>query len=285
MKFINKHIDDIWLWLIVFIGVAGFFIFYLAPFILGIIYSLFDLLDNQFVGFANYRNLFNNELFRVALFNTARFTLLSLGLVITISFGAAYIMHFTPLGRFIPRGVLLLPLAIPAVGISFVWYWLFHFRGYLSGFVYNSLGLTINLFSGIGLYVPLLVLFLWRYVGFSIFIYIAGMTHLQPAHIDAFRMESKNHFKFIKYILIPHEHPRTIYLLLLNLIFSMTIFRDIYAIWANYPPRALYMVQHFVHNNFLRLHYERAATGGVIMAGFVLIVLFGIYAYGKRCES
>jgi len=285
MRFINKYVDDIWLWLIVFIGVAGFLVFYLLPFVLGFVYSTFDLLDNRFVGLTHYRNLLSNELFRVALFNTARFTLLSLGLVMTFGFGLAYVINFSPVGRFVPRGLLLLPLAIPAVGISFVWYWLFHFRGYLSGVVYHTLGITLNLFSGVGLYIPLLVLFLWRYAGFSIFIYVAGMSHLQTAYIDAFKMESKSHFQFMKYVLIPHEHPRTIYLLLLNLIFSTTIFRDIHAIWASYPPRALYMVQHFVHNNFLRLQYERAATGGVILAGFILAILAGIMVYSKRYES
>ncbi|MCL1842624.1 MAG: sugar ABC transporter permease [Defluviitaleaceae bacterium] len=281
LKFLNKPLNEFWLWAVFCVGVAGFATFYLLPFLLGIYYSMFDMLDgHRFIGLANYSALFRSELFRMALANTARFTFLSLGLVFVVSFGAAYVLRFS--GLFIPRGLLFLPLAVPAVSISFVWLWLFHHRGFLSGFFYSLLGLNINFFSGAGLYVPLLALFLWRYAGFSILIYYAGLSLLPQEYLDSFYMESNSSIKLIYFILLPLERPRTVYMLLLNLIFSMSIFREIYAVWANYPPRQLYMVQHFVYNNFIRLQYERAATGGVILSLFVLLLLAVILIWERR---
>jgi ABC-type sugar transport system permease subunit len=269
-----------WLYAVFGVGLLGFAVFFLLPFFLGIYYSMFDLLDGRrFVGLENYIDLLQNELFRMALFNTAVFTFLSLGLMFLVSFGAAYFLRFSV--RKIPRGLLVLPLAVPAVSISFVWLWLFHHRGFVSRF-FDIFGMSVNLFHGAGLYVPLLVLFLWRYAGFSILIYFAGLSRLPQEHLDCFHMESKSRLKLIFYVLLPHEKPRTVYMLLLNLIFSMSIFREIFAVWANYPPRQLYMIQHFVYNNFLRLQYERAATGGVILAVFVLLILAGILAWERR---
>ena len=272
-----------WLLAVFSIGLIGFAVFYLLPFFLGIYYSMFDLLDGRrFIGLAHYSALFQSELFRTALANTARFTFLSLGLIFFVSFGAAYALRFSRLGRVVSRGLLFLPLAVPAVSISFVWLWFFHHRGILSGFFYSTLGVNVNLFHGAGLYVPLLALFLWRYAGFSILIYFAGLSKLPQEYLDCFRLESKSRLKLILYVLLPHEKPRTVYMLLLNLIFSMNIFREIFAVWANYPPRQLYMVQHFVYNNFMRLQYERASTGGVILSLFVLALLAAILFWERR---
>ena len=283
LKFLSKSVESTWLWLVFLFGIIGFAVFYLLPFFLGIYYSLFDLLDGRrFIGFANYTSLFGSELFRTALANTARFTFLSLLLVFVISFCGAYFLRFSHIGRVIPRGLLFLPLAVPAVSISFVWLWLFHHRGHLSGLMHGLMGINVNFFSGAGLYIPLLALFLWRYAGFSILIYFAGLSRLPLEYLDAFRMESKSRLKLIWHVLLPHERPRTVYMLLLNLIFSMNIFREIYAVWANYPPRQLYMIQHFVYNNFLRLQYERAATGGVILALFILLILAAVLIWERR---
>jgi len=283
MRFLNKPIKDLWLQVVVALGLAGFAVFYLLPFALGIFYSMVDLLDGRrFIGLAHYFALFGSELFRTALVNTARFTFLSLGLIFVVSFSAAYVLRFTVIGRAIPRGLLYLPLTIPAVSISFVWLWFFHFRGHLSRWFFEFFGVNLNLFSGSGLYVPLLALFLWKYAGFSILIYLAGLSKLPSEQLDAFYMESNSRLRLIQKVLLPHERPRTFYMLLLNLIFSMSIFREIYAVWANYPPRQLYMIQHFVYNNFIRLQYERAAAGSVILAVFALLLLAALLFWERR---
>jgi multiple sugar transport system permease protein len=262
---------------------VGFAAFYLLPFALGVYYSMMDMPDRGgFVGFSHYRDLFRNELFRTALMNTARFTFLSLGLMLIVSFGAAYALHFTGIGRFIPRSLLYLPLTVPAVSISFVWLWLFHFRGHISSWAYSLFGSDLNLLAGNHLYIPLLALYLWKYAGFSILIYLAGFSRLPTEQLDAYRLESKNRLRLIWMVLLPHERPRTFYVLLLNLIFSMGIFREIYAVWAHYPPRQLYMIQHFVYNNFIRLHYERAAAGAVILAVFILTILAVLVVWERR---
>ncbi|MCL2198829.1 MAG: sugar ABC transporter permease [Defluviitaleaceae bacterium] len=281
MKFLNRRVNNFWLPAIFSVGLFGFALFYLLPFLLGFYYSFFDLLDGRrFVGLANYADLFSSELFRMAMINTLIFTFLSLALAFVCSFGAAYLLRFSMLGRVIPRKLLFLPIAVPAVSISFVWMWLFHHRGFVSGFFDGIM--TLNLFHGAWLYVPLLVLFLWRYSGFGILVYFAGLSRLPEEYLDAFRIESKSRAKLLWYVLLPHEKPRTVYLLLLNMLFSGSIFREIFAVWANYPPRQLYMIQHFVYNNFMRLQYERAATGGVILSFIVLACLAGILFWEKR---
>jgi len=282
MTYISKRVKSIWIWAILIIGLAGFAVFYFVPFFLGFYYSTFDVLENEFIGLTHYTALFNSELFRVAFTNTVKFTSLALCLVFIMSFSAAYILRFSVFNRFIPIGLFYLPFVVPTVSISFVWYWLFHHRGLLSNFLYSTIQVQINFFSGNLVYVPILILFLWRYAGFSILVYFMGLCTVPSEYIDAYYMESKSKIFLIWYILLPHEKPRTVYVLLLNLIFSTNIFREIYAVWANYPPRRVYMIQHFVYNNFMRLQYERAAAGGVILALFILFLLAIVLLWERR---
>jgi len=281
-SFIKKPIKSPFIWFVFVIGLVGYITFYAFPFVLGVYYSMIDILDNrQFIGFSHYAALFNSVLFRTALANTARFIFLSLGLMFVVSFGGAFLLHFSKIGRIIPRGLFFLPLSIPTVSISFVWLWLFHHRGLLSGWLHNLFGINVNLFAGYSLYLSLMVLFLWRYAGFSILIYKAGMNRIPQEQLDMFYMESTSRLRLIKMVVLPHERSRTFYVLLLNLIFANSIFREIYAVWAHYPPRQLYMVQHFVFNNFIRLQYERAAAGAAILAIFIWFVLAGLLLWER----
>jgi len=284
LRFLGKPIRSVWLWAVFIIGLVGFAIFHLLPFVLSIYYSMVDMTDGgRFVGIVHYSALFRSELFLTSLANTVKFTFLSLGLMFIVSFGVAYLLHFTKVGRGIPKEILCLPLTVPSVSVSFVWLWLFHYRGHISSWVYSLFGTNLNLLSGANLYIPLLVLYLWKYAGFSILIYLAGLSRLPSEYLDAFYMENKSKWRLIQTVILPHERPRTFYMLLLNLIFSTSVFREIHAVWAHYPPRQLYMVQHFVYNNFIRMQYERAAAGSVILSMFVLLILVGLLIWERKC--
>jgi len=128
-------------------------------------------------------------------------------------------------------------------------------------------------------------LYLWRYAGFSVLVYLAGFSRLPQEYLDCFYMESSSRLRFIQKVLLPHERPRTFYIFLLNLIFSTSIFREIYVVWAQYPPRQLYMIQHFVYNNFMRLQYERASAGATILALFIWLILAALMVWERRVRD
>src|SRR5699024_2317742 len=74
---------------------AGALLFYAAPFLLVLRNSVFRGISHseQFVGLQNFRDIPANEVFRLAFGNTLKFLLVSIPLIIIISFAVALLLR------------------------------------------------------------------------------------------------------------------------------------------------------------------------------------------------
>jgi len=66
---------------------------------------------------------------------------------------------------------------------------------------------------------------------------------------------------------------------------SFKVFREAYLLCGNYPPLNMYMLQHFMNNNFNNLNYQRLSTASLLMELFIVAIVFLMYKiegrYGK----
>jgi len=61
---------------------------------------------------------------------------------------------------------------------------------------------------------------------------------------------------------------------------SFQIFREVYALYGVKPPQSLYLLQHFMNNNFYKLNYQRLST-----AAFILIIVISVMLIGFQRVS
>lgn len=78
-------------------------------------------------------------------------------------------------------------------------------------------------------------------------------------------------------------------MLILSLINSFKIFREVYLLTGNYPYDKLYMLQHFMNNTFNSLDYQKLSAAAVLFA-LVMIVVIAILLiaeniFGKDVEN
>ena len=64
-------------------------------------------------------------------------------------------------------------------------------------------------------------------------------------------------------------------MLVLSLINSFKIFREVYLLTGNYPYNKMYLIQHFMNNTFRSLDYQKLSAAAVLFA-IVMIVIIGI---------
>ena len=118
------------LWLFLLPGLAGLTVFYLAPFLGGIYYSLTDgSIANRFVGLDNYRRIWQNEVFRLGLKNTLELSLLCTPGIFVLSFILAVMLKALREKSAFFRNVLLLPYLMPSSALLIVWLLLFDYGG------------------------------------------------------------------------------------------------------------------------------------------------------------
>ena len=102
--------------------VLGCLLFYALPFLLVLRRSVMRGVGNSqtFVGLANYRTVLNQELFRLAFWNTMRFLLVGLPLILVVSFAVALLLRAQAQKHRLLKSVLLFPYIMPVIGVVLV---------------------------------------------------------------------------------------------------------------------------------------------------------------------
>jgi len=142
-------------------------------------------------------------------------------------------------------------------------------------------GLWANLFHTDSV-LPIYLLFIWKNIGLVCLIITGGLTKISPEVYDATAIDGANTFQKHKSIILPLLSPVLFFCFLIGLIQSFKIFREIYLIYAAYPPEKLYMIQHFIFNKFNKLDYAELSSGTLIFTMAILIFLAGSLIIGYK---
>jgi len=121
--------------------IVGFSAFLAYPIGMSLYYSLCDfsvLRPPRFVGFANYVNLFRDDVFLQALFNTLYYAAGAIPLGILVAFTLALLLNSGVRGMAFYRTIFFLPSLVPAVAMGILWLWLLNGKSGIFNFVVRS---------------------------------------------------------------------------------------------------------------------------------------------------
>ena len=116
-----------------FLGVT---LFVLIPFLDVVRRSFLTAVTGEWTGINNYRNVFANQAFRLAIRNTVRFTAVCLPLLIGLGLFLAVFLSRLKQIQFI-KSLFLFPLAMPAATVVLIWKMFFSRQGFFNGFLFS----------------------------------------------------------------------------------------------------------------------------------------------------
>jgi multiple sugar transport system permease protein len=64
---------------------------------------------------------------------------------------------------------------------------------------------------------------------------------------------------------------------MVSIVNSFKVFKEAYLLAGSYPSLNIYMLQHFMNNNFLNLSYQRLTTAAFLMAIIVALLVLILY--------
>jgi multiple sugar transport system permease protein len=253
-------------------GILGFFIFFMLPFCLSLIYAFMDKpKGGVFVGFSNFIALFRNRAYIQGLFNTIRFISISTPLNIAFSLGIALMINKISKYREWFSLMFLIPLVIPSGSTVFFWKTLFSYDGALNGLL-HTLGLEKINWLDSALALPVMVMiFLWKNCGYNMVLFLSGLRNIPRDYYDAASIDAASRLQTFLHIMVPCLLPTTVLAFIMSIINSFKIFREIYLITGSYPHESIYTLQHFMNNMFTSLNYPRLTSATTIL---VLIIAF-----------
>lgn len=248
-------------------GLAGVFVFLLVPFGNVFLSSFRTSLTKQFVGLKNYLSIFQNSAFRLAAGNTARFIALGVPLLLLAGLGLALVLNST--ARWDKYKYLyLLPMAVPAATMVLVWQMLFERQGFLN----RLLGMHTDFLGEGSAFYILVGSYLWKNLGYTLVLWLAGLRSI-PGHIlDAARVDGAGGVTCFLRVTLPNLKGSMYTILVVSLLNSFKVFREVYLVGGAYPQEDIYLLQHIFNNWYTNLDFDKMAAGAVLS----VLVLGGI---------
>lgn len=279
-KFFLKRKEHLAAYLFILPSFFGIAVFYIVPYIICFLKSLY--VGNTFVGIENYILLFQNNTFLLALKNTAVFTIIAIPLLMVISFLIALFLNsFKKISSFF-RSTLLIPVVVPVASLICVWQVVFDDYGAINVLM-NSLGLnTIEFFNSEFSMVMIIFVYVWKYCGFCVILFTTGLANVSKSLYESARLDGANGFQLVTRITIPLITPTTFFVFLMEIIYSFKIFREVFALFGEYPNKNVYFLQNFINNNYYNLNYPRLSSASIIMSVMIIALMFVFFMFERR---
>lgn len=250
-------------------GLAGFCIFFAGPFCASLYYAFVDKPGGAFAGLQNFTFLFHNPAYTRGLLNTLRFTGLSVPLNLIASLVLALMIGKTGKNRRWFILIFLIPPVIPSGPVAFFWKSLLDHRGALNGILFR-LGMPVQDWLDSDLAFPVMTgIFLWKNSGFNTVLYLAGLSNIPKEQYEAAALDGAGKAWTLRAVTLPGLAHSFIVVLIMSVINSFKIFREVYLVAGGYPHSSIYTLQHFMNNMFASLNYPRLSSAAL---GPVLII-------------
>lgn len=242
---------------------------------------------SEFVGLANFRKLFHDPFVREALLNTFQYSLTSVipGLALSLAFALIVTEDWFRLQKLF-RAVTFIPYILSMTICAMVWSWLYSPTLGLFNYVLSALGLPTQKFLGDPRTAMncIVVMVIWKGLGYNVTIWSAGLLSLPMEHREAARIDGANWMQEFWYVRLPQLKPVMIFLTVLGFIGSFQSFDAIYMMTNGGPMRSTQVIVYYLWKTAfedLKMGYASA------IAWLLFIILISLTAiqfrlYGRK---
>jgi multiple sugar transport system permease protein len=267
-------------------GLAGFAVFFIFPFIISLGYAFLDKpVGGSFVGFNNFLSLFTNKAYLLGFVNTLKFIAVSVPLNIGLSLGVALLINRLSRFKELFSLLFLIPLVIPSGSMAFFWKAVFSYDGVINGWLFSYGLAKVNwLDSGLAFLVMVLI-FVWKNLGYNMVLFLAGLGNIPRDYYEAAAVDGANIWQSFRFITMPHLIPTGILTLIMSIINSFKVFKEIYLITGSYPHESIYTLQHFMNNMFASLNYPRLTTATTVLVAIIALFTQTLLKLERRASA
>ncbi|ETT77122.1 binding-protein-dependent transport system inner membrane protein [Paenibacillus sp. FSL R7-277] len=270
-------------WLFLAPSVAGFALFYLIPFGMGLFYSFMDrTVGGHYVGLDNYREVIAGESFRKAASNTLYFSMVSVPLLIVLSLGLALLLHRKLYFQKWLRTAYVLPLVVPVASIILVWQILFDWNGVLNAWLSGFGRTRVDWMKTEAARNVIMLMYVWKNIGYNVILFLAGLQQIPKDYYETAQIEGAGRLRQFRSITLVYLTSTMFFVVIMSVINSFKVFRETYLIAGAYPHDSIYMLQHYMNNMFLSLDLQKMTAASTLMVGGILIIVLGLFAMERR---
>ncbi len=259
-------------------ALALFAVFRLYPMAFGLYISLFDwdgVKPMVFVGLRNYVEVITQDFeFRRALLNNVIYALGTVTGKNALAIALAVAINQQIKGRTIFRVVLFMPVVMSFVVIGLLWSWIYNYQFGLLNSGLEILGLAALKQDWLGspstaLY-SLIGVDVWKWYGFHMVIYLAGLQSIPHELYEAAMIDGASAWQRFRRVTLPLLQPVTIVNVTLSLMGAFNVFDLVYVMTEGGPAGATNVV--LIHTYVQGFKFYRMGYGTAMSYVLLLIV-------------
>jgi len=231
-----------------------------------------------YVGLDNYRNLLTLPDMQAAVRNTVLYTLGLLPLSVALPLALALMTQGMrgPL-RNLYRTLIFVPMIVPPIVAAILWRWLLNADHGLVNAGLDGLGLGRVAFLGDPATALWALVWItgWKLIGFSTLLFSAANSAINPAYVEAARMDGARGWQILRDIRLPMLSPTILLLTMMTMLFgAQWSFVYINALTGGGPLRSTTNVYYVMWD----YGFRTMAAGWSTAAGMLTFAVFGVVA-------
>lgn len=235
----------------------------------------------RFAGLNNYINLFTYNTMWQSLYNTFVYFILSFIPIMILAFALALMVRSHSVRRFqgFYKATLFLPQVCAVVATSLSFKIIF---GERVGVINQILGTKIAFLADLSLMKwTVIILIIWRAIGWYFIIYLSGLTTIGEDIIEAATIDGANTLQSILHITIPLMKPIFMLAFITNAIGSLKLYTEPNLLLSgNYdPPMQVAPYINLIINNIQGGNFGMASAAGWFLVIVILILTLVQYKF------
>ncbi|WP_315708396.1 carbohydrate ABC transporter permease [Brenneria uluponensis] len=271
-----------WLpWLILSPSLLFLFLFTYFPLLRSVFDSLYDtrMTENSppFVGLGNYIRLMNDPVFWRALLNNALYILMTVipGVILALLLAVALRENST-VNRWL-RTAFFFPMIIPMVSAAALWLFIFMpGMGLLDYYLAKLFGPMNNNYLGMShsALIALSVIGVWKFAGYYMLFFLAGLQGIPPSTREAAMMEGASPIQIFFNVTLPLLRPTLSFVITTAFIYSITQIDHVVVMTHGGPDNATTVLLYYIQN----LAWDTHDLGKASAATFLTLVALFLFS-------
>lgn len=236
----------------------------------------FTSTGTSWVGFRNYLRLLLNPDFWQVLANTAYFTIATVIPSLIIPLGLAVLLNRAFALRGLLRSAYFLPSITSLVAAGLGFRWLFQTEGPVNALL-SLIGISPTAWLGSTTWaMPILILLsIWKQLGFNMVVFLAGLQTIPTSRYEAAELDGANAWQQFWYITLPGLRPTVVFAIVTTVIFTLRSFEQVYVVTGGGPLNSTNILVYYIYQEaFAQFDFGYAAAAATMLLAVTLLLVY-----------
>jgi len=271
------------IYLLILPGMVLFLTWTLYPLLDALVMSFFQWNPNPsatsaFLGTANYARAFSDPIFWQAFGNVLLYTVITVPAQMALGLAVALLLDRKLAARGVFRVLFYLPVIASWVVVSFIFEYLFNSQGgVVNWFLGDALHLipdTQNWLGSTTLALPtLMILGIWKGVGWNMVVFLAGLQSIPPEIYEAGHVDGAGGWARFRYLTLPLLRPVATFVTVIMVIGAVGVFIPMFIMTQGGPEHSTETLLTYGYTNaFSTFDFGYGAAVSYIFAAFVFAI-------------